>query len=960
MDILLLQDSFFYMENTEIWLWIVGILVAIAVFLLFKVFLMEPEEAYKAPEEEIQQLDKAVQPARVQPLAGKPEAAESQQPTHPPEEGTTIKQESVQAEKVVPQANGPVIAPPKGPVGPYVQDEKEELEEEVSADPGLIPDLPPEPPKEFSLDVLPSTNEYELVDYDTNMGSKGKGKIKREYLAFDKKSGEKFVVVKLRIPPEFQQDEVVQGSIRIDRLQLADTQGTVLPDGYSVGLVRMDKKADFPKEKLRILQKPRRNEISFLLKLTKDQAVKLPEKAESGRVCLLCEIEGWDEKIETSYEFFFGEKLGNTWVGLDPGTSYTCMAMASKLDFENRIFLQKDNSGEIQIPPSVITLKTDEKNIFTVEDIKLNLKTYKEHAKDLDGRVIRVGVNLRRTTSTDNFNNVQIFSSIKKLLGSTEELAAELDNGRIMKVKGRDLVSILLYKLYEEFSSYLKNEADKAVRETIFPTSHPEPKRAVVALPNNFTRLQIHDMVQSVMNMGIFKEVRYIHESEAVLMYVHAKKDKLKNGNVLVFDMGGATINATLVNIGEGSTAHKSNGRVKKQFEIKGKVGYAVGGDSIDYCIAQQIFEVLSEFEDRPHPDFKHGLFPLFKDLGELSVQEKNEHLNQRKLIQGKVILPLKIRLIQSQHKNGVSLYDDAEVGKSDSLVEIETNILRYLMRYSELEITEHLKQRDRGYPPYFLEIYSRFSPMGAGNYSGLNASDFKTIIYESVRQATKDILSQKNGISQIDHIIFSGRSVFFPGVKEAVLETIGEDPAIQVGPHAEIWLDEVEAKTAVAQGACLAGMMDDRVELSSNRTFYSYGYAFENDNFEMAFQELIPAGTPFDKTESDEIRKVKGSTPDDVDLEKNYRVIHYFQIMGPGENAGEIVKDITQKHRRRLIGMQSVDAPVSQVSMTVYENEYVEGAIRLSTTEIIRTLESPDEIELAKQEGEHATWLLQ
>jgi molecular chaperone DnaK (HSP70) len=80
-------------------------------------------------------------------------------------------------------------------------------------------------------------------------------------------------------------------------------------------------------------------------------------------------------------------------------------------------------------------------------------------------------------------------------------------------------------------------------------------------------------MVDCIANLNQFKEIRYVYEAEAVLFYYLSNYSQFSGGEassdsetILVFDMGGATINATIV------TANKAliNGRPKYEIDFLG------------------------------------------------------------------------------------------------------------------------------------------------------------------------------------------------------------------------------------------------------------------------------------------------------------------------------------------------------------------------------------------------------
>jgi molecular chaperone DnaK (HSP70) len=113
------------------------------------------------------------------------------------------------------------------------------------------------------------------------------------------------------------------------------------------------------------------------------------------------------------------------------------------------------------------------------------------------------------------------------------------------------------------------------------------PQRAVFAIPNNFTATKIMDLRKSIEKLNLFKEVRFIYEAEAVLIYYLFSKRKKPDGQevelidgekILIYDMGGATVNVTLAQINKKG----SSDNLYYEVDILAKLGYGIGGDAID------------------------------------------------------------------------------------------------------------------------------------------------------------------------------------------------------------------------------------------------------------------------------------------------------------------------------------------------------------------------------------------
>ena len=134
-------------------------------------------------------------------------------------------------------------------------------------------------------------------------------------------------------------------------------------------------------------------------------------------------------------------------------------------------------------------------------------------------------------------------------------------------------------------------------------------------------------MIDCIANLNQFKEIRYIYEAEAVLFYYLSNFNKFNSQNtsfnsetVLIFDMGGATINTTIV------TTNKTciNNRLRYDIDFLGKIGYGIGGDTIDYCITKFILSFSDEF-----PALKTvNIFEKKVELAKLAFEIKKEIIN--------------------------------------------------------------------------------------------------------------------------------------------------------------------------------------------------------------------------------------------------------------------------------------------------------------------------------------------
>jgi Molecular chaperone len=96
-------------------------------------------------------------------------------------------------------------------------------------------------------------------------------------------------------------------------------------------------------------------------------------------------------------------------------------------------------------------------------------------------------------------------------------------------------------------------------------------------------------MVNSVRMLNSFDEVRYIYEAEGILFNYFRKNYKSQKPGtetIMVYDMGGATINLSIFRV----DYTEENGTIYYNVHTLGRIGYAVGGDNIDVAIMEHIF----------------------------------------------------------------------------------------------------------------------------------------------------------------------------------------------------------------------------------------------------------------------------------------------------------------------------------------------------------------------------------
>ena len=276
------------------------------------------------------------------------------------------------------------------------------------------------------------------------------------------------------------------------------------------------------------------------------------------------------------------EKLGNVWIGIDPGTTGSCIATATCAE---DITIEQIN-GFDKISPSEINI--DVSNFSTNTFSYQALKAASESGARAEAR---------QETETR-----KKFVSLKKLLGYRDTFILKEFQGQKISVTSTQLSSLLIEGLLDEHREYIeKNQQMPQFRAFCSNDGSYSPKRLAIAIPNNFTSTKIQHLKESIEGIPSYKfdEIRFIYEAEALLMH-HLNSDNanieaqesIDGEIVFVFDMGGATINATLARI----RRRMERGDVVFDLEVIGKLGYGIGGDTIDYAFIKWLYSFRSRY----------------------------------------------------------------------------------------------------------------------------------------------------------------------------------------------------------------------------------------------------------------------------------------------------------------------------------------------------------------------------
>ncbi len=582
----------------------------------------------------------------------------------------------------------------------------------------------------------------------------------------------------------------------------------------------------------------------------------LPFAFEIELISLNNGIRSFNVSSRMSYQFHLGPDLGNIWLGLDPGTTGSCIAIATSTDD----LTVEQNNNEDLISPSVILIPTDK---------------LKSSSKDNIRSVVRFGHKAQAVKNESD--TMRKFVSIKKLLGynSTFSLGTN-KKGEELSVESAFLSTLMVEKLMEQHQTFI--EANMEEYPQFFDNGVYAPKRAVVAIPNNFTASKIEHLRECILDVkdSPIKELRFIYEAEAILVnYINSVSAKVREQEsaqgetIFIFDMGGATINTTLANV----KRRKRNNDLVWHIEIISKLGYGVGGDTIDYAYLKWIYSKSDEYSDLAHNN-------------PFGVQSSMDMKGRRKLKEA--VLELKKQTIRNYTANEENLIDRYQIAHFNGY---------------------HLDMQDED------DVFN--TDIKNDTNSFLYSKWFEEYVYSNVRSITNDIIyvCDKKGISSLDTILMSGRSSHFPRIKEtvsAVVKRAGYTPDITLLPL-------TESKSAVAKGACYYGVLNNRIILQNMTVNGVFGVIQRTaPNTPPTFHKLIDDGESFDrgfKTGRTAITQSQGFTFDGTK-------VRFCQVMGV--NPTEIISK-NEKHKYSEVATIAAQPfPVQEVQMSITNKDKI------------------------------------
>lgn len=564
------------------------------------------------------------------------------------------------------------------------------------------------------------------------------------------------------------------------------------------------------------------------------------------------------------YDFYFIEDLGRAWVGFDPGTSGSCVAVGNPSGALNdpSISLVEVSQGETMkkiIPSRIIFNKS-----FAGKSCDMLLPGIDYEYGFAAERNWRASRNLPR------------FQSIKKLLGykkDEEDKIVVTTGGTTLKFSGVDIAHLLMRGLDRELMEYLNNMSGTD-RQRVTDDGKC-PQRAVVAIPNNYTLPKIEDMIASVERLGKFKEIRFIYEAEGVLFnYLRKTFGQKQSGTetVMVYDMGGATINLTVFRI----TYTSKNGSTYYNISTLGRIGYAVGGDNIDVALMEYVFSKISGDKNECH---------------DYEKKHKTQILGE--ILQNKLAIIQADRYIKIPKKNLDPMTERKYLSKLDMLRDRNSYIEATTAILSGFGVIDDSRIENDG-DQFTANMLKKI----------LNSDELYDFVYSKVEDAINEILGYPEIKSiGIDKLLFAGRSTMFPQIRDIVQNIVRKH-----SPHIktlEIFDDE-EIKTSVAYGACWYGIYNGLVTLDNSRLTSAYGFK-QTTGTDSNLKVLLNQNSVFGDD-----NMVHGSIDIESLFDSDGQTVSFYQIMGSGTGNDLL----SEKNRYKVNYLTGI--PVTQLTQSI------------------------------------------
>jgi len=591
-----------------------------------------------------------------------------------------------------------------------------------------------------------------------------------------------------------------------------------------------------------------------------------------------------------SYKFFVGPDLGNVFIAFDPGTTGSCVASGTET---SDVYIETRAFGEGVITPSIVTI-TPPGPTVKINNIDEDL---------LDNQMIfDYGETALQVLADSKRNH---FVSIKKMLGYRNQKGTGLymEDGSEVRVNGTDLTYFLIRHLYNKHKNAIETKNLKHFTDTNSENGNYRPQRAVYAIPNNFTATKIMALRKSIEKLNLFKEIRFIYEAEAVLIYYLFSKRKKTDGEevelidgekILIYDMGGATVNVTLAQINKKGRSDN----LYYQVDVLAKLGYGIGGDAIDYYVLKFINKTLEANNQAP-------------------MLLKNK---KKRFAEVVTALDLKKRMVSNFSGKGSSLlyrqdFVDIIGLKDDALLDALENAFN----------------------------------------KGEN-SDFYKYLKENILKEVESIIAdvlKLSAVSKVDTVIKTGRSMLFPFISETVDSAL-KNSSIVIDKKRILRYKGNRLKTTVALGACYYGVNRNAIQLNNIKTSSSFGIQHTVEAQKPTYIEMVEMGQRYNHYD------YNGRASGKVSLQSDFRfdsgIVNFIQVMG-SDPAGILLNE--QKHKYSSLAKVKLSGRSNLIAMEVSEKDDVVCTLEETNGRKVNAKTTIFDEDILDANAAHYTWLL-
>ena len=589
-------------------------------------------------------------------------------------------------------------------------------------------------------------------------------------------------------------------------------------------------------------------------------------------------------------EFYFTNDLGTAWVGFDPGTTGSCVSYGctgGSLDNPN---IKMVMSSGNEIIPSRLILDKDFGDT-PIENLRPGIDYW--YGKKADD-------NWKANWNAKEKDRKPCFQSIKKLLGyknSTDDMIEVKWGNTSRKLTGLQLAHLLVKGLKTDLDTNVSNLSP--VEAMRFVGKNGRARRAVVAIPNNYTLPKITDMVNSVRMLNSFDEVRYVYEAEGILFNYFRKNYKAQKPGtetIMVYDMGGATINLSVFRV----DYTEENGTIYYNVHTLGRIGYAVGGDNIDVALMEHLFtlpQLATTLTEKEQIQNQRLAEDLKKRRHDYQLAHKTEIID--------AIRALKLDIVKAS--NGRNL----DGNYLENYVQFESFVKKSIINNFALLPDDSFAKIPN--ERFAYEIIDRIK----------KSKSLKRYVIQNVEDAVREIMQypEVESLSHIDTLVFAGRSTMFPGIKECVLGILKERFR-DVKVYNRFNSDEI--KTSVSYGACWYGIYNSLVTLDNSRLSCAYGFKITQGG-RSELNVLLNQNDTFDEN---------GYVSCEEEINNHFdadgNVVDFYQVMGSGK--GENLFSEQNRHKVNYIGSIDVTTTTSEIGMSVDRRNVVTCAVTFET----------------------------